>query len=288
MDVTTPSEPFVTRAFLEPAPVRALWALFDDGLPLPDRGDPLPPLWHWVALPEWAPAGITGRDGHPVTGGFLPDVGKPRRMFAGGRVELHAPLLVGSEVRREDRVLSVTPKKGRQGDFVLVKVEVRVYDAQDALALVEVQDLVYRDAVPAPDDPRSPAAAPTPIASALLQSKAGDRWSFQTDPTKLLRFSAATSNGHRIHYDHPYATAVEGYPGLVVHGPLMTLSLAEVFRLTDGRPIQVLEHRNQKPLFCGQGAEIHAGPSDEASGPDLEVSLVRGEDVHARLSVTFG
>jgi 3-methylfumaryl-CoA hydratase len=207
----------VSHLTVDAAPVQALAALFDDGLPVPGVGDELPALWHWAALARWPGAQATGPDGHPATGGFLPDVGKPRRMFAGGSVTLHGPLVVGTEVRREERVLAVTPKTGRQGDFVLVQVESRIFDERDVLALVEVQDLVYRDARTAEPAATTGDAGLREPAPALLAEVDGT-WVFQTDPSRLMRFSSATSNGHRIHYDQPYAVNVEGYPGLVVHG----------------------------------------------------------------------
>ncbi len=273
----------VAEAILEPAPVQGLAALFDDGLDVPGRGDLLPPLWHWVALPAWPVASLTGPDGHPLTGGFLPDVGKPRRMFAGGRVDFLAPLRVGSMVRREDRVLSVTPKSGRQGEFVLVQVETRILDEEQRLALVEVQDIIYRDAPPPVEDPAPRATAAQAVVPALVTEVRGS-WRFCSDPTKLFRFSAVTGNAHRIHYDHPYATGMEGYPGLVVHGPLMTLALAEVVRLSSRGPVRTLVHRNVRPLFCGEEAEIVREQSDHS----WELGLQRDGTTRSTLAVEVG
>jgi 3-methylfumaryl-CoA hydratase len=272
----------VSRTWVEPAPVKALAALFDDGLPAPGRGDVLPPLWHWVAVASWSGASSTGHDGHQMTGGFLPDLGKPRRMFAGGRVSIYVPLVVGEEVRREDRVVSVASKSGRRGDFMLVQIETELYDRQGRLAVRERQDLVYRDSVPPRAQPGPPEVSPEPVAAALLQRERGG-WSFHTDPTKLMRFSGATSNGHRIHYDLPYATQVEGYPGLVVHGPLMTLALAEVVRLEGGLPrITSLSHRAVRPLFCGESADVTL--ASLGSGR-MQLALTKGTEVHSSLAV---
>lgn len=268
-------------AVLEPAPVQALAALFDDGLPVPQAGDPLPPLWHWVALARWHPAGSIGPDGHPAVGDFLPDVGKPRRMFAGGQVDLLGSMIVGSEVHRVDKVLSMNRKKGRSGEFVVVQVESRIHDAGGHLCVVEVQDLVYRDAPPVVE-PSSAVMASTDVVPAVLTSVEG-RWTFQSDPTKLMRFSSATSNGHRIHYDYPYAVGVEGYPGLVVHGPLMTLALCEVLRLTGTGPIRRIAHRNLRPLFCGERANIEKATS---ASEEIGVTLGRGDAVCATLTAT--
>ncbi|MBO0853259.1 MAG: MaoC family dehydratase N-terminal domain-containing protein [Nocardia sp.] len=241
--------------FVDPGPVAALTALLDSGAPAVAAGDVLPPLWHWVALPRWPASSRIGSDGHPVRGSFLPPVRLPRRMFAGGEIECRADILVGSTVRREATVVSVTPKSGRSGDLVLVTVEITLYNPDDRPALVERQNLIYREGAPARAEPlRPPDIAP---AGKPLSRTGPGRWELRTDPTLLMRFSAATANPHRIHYDWPYATGAEGYPGLVVHGPLMTLSLAETLRhdAPDSVPA-VLRHRNIAPLFCAQPARI--------------------------------
>ncbi|MCD0451544.1 MaoC family dehydratase N-terminal domain-containing protein [Actinocorallia sp. API 0066] len=254
----------VTSAELvDPSPVAALAALFDDGLPAPVPGDELPPLWHWVALPRWPVSSVVGLDGHPARGTFLPPVELPRRMFAGGAVAFHAPLRVGATITREASVESVTRKSGRSGELVVVVVRTRLLDG-DVLCVEEHQDIIYREA-------GSPSATAAPVANAAALMPSGapfqraDAWTWDltTDPTLLMRFSAATANAHRIHYDWPYTTRVEGYPGLVVHGPLMTLALAEVLRL-EGGPGRVtrFRHRNRAPLFCGQPARLVGEPGD--------------------------
>lgn len=276
------------REVLQPGPVQALAALFDDGLPVPEPGDPLPPLWHWVALPRWPPAGQTGADGHPAHGVPRPPDGLPRRMFAGGRARFLAPLRVGAAVRRDTRVLSRTRKQGRQGDFVLVTVETRLTGDDGELALTETQDIIYRPAAP-PASGAGPEPLPQPgRAPALLQAQAGGTWRLRTDPTFLARFSAATANGHRIHYDWPYATGVEGYPGLVVHGPLMTLSLLETARLArPGDVITAVEHRNLRPLFCGQDATVRHTPGGDGASWSLTLASGAGADAAPHTSVTI-
>ncbi|GAA2281369.1 MaoC family dehydratase N-terminal domain-containing protein [Nonomuraea roseoviolacea subsp. roseoviolacea] len=247
-----------TRETVDPGPVAALSALFDDGTPPVGPGDPLPPLWHWLALARWPRSSTLGPDGHPARGTFLPPVGLPRRMFAGGEVAFHAPLAVGSTVRRESAVASVAEKPGRSGPLVVVSVATKVYDESGRLAIEERQDLVYRGREPVlpPGTSPEPTAGPDPSGAPLTRAGAWS-WDLATDPALLMRFSAATSNPHRIHYDWPYATRVEGYPGLVVHGPLMTLALAEVLRLEghDGR-VERMRHRNRRPLFCGRAARL--------------------------------
>jgi 3-methylfumaryl-CoA hydratase len=245
----------VTEERLQPGPVAALARLLDNGTILPEDGDVLPPLWHWVALPQWPAASGTGPDGHPRRGTFLPPVPLPRRMFAGGEVRLHAPLLVGGTVRRERTVLSVAEKAGRSGPMVLVTVADLLYDEHGVLAIEERQDLIYREG----GAPGESAAAfePLPVIGSPIVRSGPWEAELRTDPTVLMRLSAATAYAQRIHYDWPYATTVEGYPGLVVHGPLMTLTLAEMLRLeVPDRRVTRLVHRNRQPLFCGQPARI--------------------------------
>ncbi|MEV0075335.1 MaoC family dehydratase N-terminal domain-containing protein [Nocardia neocaledoniensis] len=274
-----------TTELLDPAPVATLAALLDDGLPTPAPGDPLPPLWHWVALPRWAASGALGTDGHPRRGSFLPPVALPRRMFAGGEIHLHAPLLVGSTVRREAEVVAVTEKTGRSGALVVVDVRIRLFTETDQLAVEETQNLIYREAAPTPDRAAQPPGAADTVPRTPLHRTADNAWDLRTDPTLLARFSAATANAHRIHYDWPYATGVEGYPGLVVHGPLQAIALAEIHRLMGGAPVRELRHRGRAPLFCGQPARLLAtevpdgvalelfGPGGESAGPNATVDV---------------
>ncbi|MET9327601.1 MaoC family dehydratase N-terminal domain-containing protein [Tsukamurella sp. NPDC003166] len=254
----------VTEELIDPNPVAALAALFDDGLPTPADGDVLPPLWHWVALPRWNASGLLGADGHPRKGGFLPPVDLPRRMFAGGRATFHRPLTVGALARREAEVTNVADKTGRSGRLVIVDVTYRLFDGAGDLAVEEVQNLVYREAAALSGEPAEvPAAQPVP--GLPLHRNSDTEWDFRTDPSLLARFSAATANAHRIHYDWPYATREEGYPGLVVHGPLQALALLETHRLAGGAPVASLAHRGRAPLFCGQAATLVTTPADDGA-----------------------
>lgn len=276
--------PETDSAIIDPVPVAALAALFDDGLPAPEPGEPLPPLWHWVALPRWAASGALGPDGHPRRGSFLPPVALPRRMFAGGTAEFLAPLTVGETVRREAEVLGVTEKTGRSGALVLVAVRTRLYHESGTLAVEEVANLVYRQAAPPSGVPQEPPMSPAEP-GVPLRRLSDTEWELRTDASLLMRFSAATANGHRIHYDWPYATRVEGYPGLVVHGPLQTLALAETHRLAGGAPVVALRHRGHAPLFCGQPARLRTtvgadrialelfGPQGDSAAPSATLDI---------------
>ncbi|MGV9292624.1 FAS1-like dehydratase domain-containing protein [Amycolatopsis sp. NPDC003676] len=246
-----------TAELVDPAPVAALAALFDNGLPAPQPGDDLPPLWHWVALPRWPVSSELGSDGHPARGTFLPPIDLPRRMFAGGEVTMHRPPKIGETVTRRSIVDSVTEKSGRSGHLVIVVVRTVLSGVDGAPLVEERQDLIYREAGTTASEA---APAPADLAGAPFR-RSEDGWDFATDPTLLMRFSAATANAHRIHYDWPYATRTEGYPGLVVHGPLMSLALAEVLRLdSPAARVTRLAHRNLAPLFCGQPAHLRTEP----------------------------
>ncbi|MDT7838090.1 FAS1-like dehydratase domain-containing protein [Aquabacterium sp. OR-4] len=206
--------------WISAAPLAALSATLDrhDAEPLP--GCTVPPLWHWLFFLPMAPHSQLGDDGHPRRGGFLPPVPLPRRMWAGGRLEFHHPLRVGDEVTRQSRILSVDIKAGRSGTLVFVTVRHELTNAQ-GLALSEEHDIVYREA-PVP-------GAPTPPPKVAPGDEAFSR-AITPDPVLLFRYSALTFNGHRIHYDQPYVTQVEGYPGLIVHGPLIATLLLDLLR----------------------------------------------------------
>lgn len=203
-----------------PAPVAGLAATLDRDDPLPAAGDPLPPLAHWLYFLPIALQREIGADGHPRRGGFLPPVELPRRMWAGGRFEFHAPLHVGEAATRRSQILRVDAKHGRSGALVFVTVRHEITNAA-GLALVEEHDIVYRDA-PLPGAPVTPPQA-APADEAFARR-------IVPDPVLLFRYSALTFNGHRIHYDRSYVTNDEGYPGLVVHGPLIATLLLDLLR----------------------------------------------------------
>jgi len=226
---------------LTTAPLTGLAATLDrveDGEPLP--GVPLPPLAHWLYFLPQAPAREIGADGHPERGGFLPPVPLPRRMWAGGRLEFHRDLHVGDEVERRSTIARVDAKQGRSGALVFVTVRHEFSDAK-GVALSEEHDIVYRE------EPQPGAAPPAPSMAAT-----GEDFSREIvpDPVLLFRYSALTFNGHRIHYDRKYVTEVEGYPGLVVHGPLIATLLVELLRreLPEAR-LRAFAFKAASPLF---------------------------------------
>jgi hydroxyacyl-ACP dehydratase HTD2-like protein with hotdog domain len=217
------------------------------GLPQPEV---LPPLWHWMLFQDWVmPEGI-GPDGHPKRGGFLPPVHDlPRRMWAGGRVGFTGVALrAGDQVRRTSTILSVAEKSGGSGRLVFVTVK-HVIEGPRGIAIEEEQDIVYRGAEGAAVKAAEPAPAWPDAATRQVIP----------DPVMLFRYSALTGNGHRIHYDHPYVTGVEGYPGLVVHGPLQATLMAALAQETaPGLRLARFAFRGKRPCFDGRALDVLA------------------------------
>jgi 3-methylfumaryl-CoA hydratase len=201
-------------------PVAALSATLDRDDPAPAGGTVLPSLWHWLYFTPLTRHSELGEDGHAKRGGFLPPVPLPRRMWAGGRLDFLRPLRVGETVTRTSTIKDVTIKQGRSGSLVFVCVRHDFQTAQ-GLALGEEHDIVYRDA----PLPGAPAPEPTPAPRDQQFSR-----EIVPDPVLLFRYSALTFNGHRIHYDRSYVTGVEGYPGLIVHGPLIATLLLDLLQ----------------------------------------------------------
>ena len=233
-----------TEDVISLAPVKGMAATLDRLGPA--TGDALPPLWHWLYFLPTAPSRDLGHDGHATRGGFLPPVPLPRRMWAGSRLHLQRPLLIGEHARRDSRITNIVSKKGRSGQLVIVTVLHEVH-ADTGLVFTEEQDIVFREAPGATENP--------PAAPAQKSDGPDAQWSREliADPVLLFRYSALTFNAHRIHYDHPYATREEGYPGLVVHGPLTATLLVETFlqEHPDAR-IATMNIRAQRPLFHGR------------------------------------
>jgi 3-methylfumaryl-CoA hydratase len=240
------------RDVVTAAPLAALSALLDRDEPTPRPGEAAPPLAHWLYfLPAYRQS-AAGPDGHAARGEFLPPVPLPRRMWAGSRLEFVRPFTVGAEVVRRSRIVSVTPKEGRSGALVFVTVRHEVSDAGGPV-LTDEHDIVYRG-----EGSGIAPAVPAPATAAWQRE-------IRPDPLLLFRYSAVTFNGHRIHYDQPYATRVEGYPGLVVHGPLIATLLVDLLRRE--RPeasLRTYAFRALRPLF--DTASFHLCGLPEPSG----------------------
>jgi 3-methylfumaryl-CoA hydratase len=250
-----------------------------DHADMPQPGSALPPLWHWLYFLPRARHSEIGSDGHPRRGGFMPPVPLPRRMWAGSRFEFRSPLHIGDNLQRRSTIESVRDTTGRSGRLVFVRVRHEVHrDNEAAAALLEWHDIVYRQAVVAGEVPPPPSAAPAVAA-----------WTHELvpDPVLLFRYSALTFNGHRIHYDRPYAVHEEGYPGLVVHGPLIATLLIELLRRErpdaeladfrfkalrpsfDGRPLRVCG----EPSVDGRSVRLWAADSDGWLAMDASATL---------------
>ena len=249
----------VVEDVVTPFPVAALAATLDRDDPAPAPGTPLPPLWHWLYFLPLHRQSAIGPDGHARRGGFLPPVPLPRRMWAGGRFEFRRPVRVGDAVRRTSTIADVSLKEGRTGPlaFVLVRHEVAT---DEGVALVEEHDIVYRD-LPRPGE-AAPAPRPAP-------ADAPWRRDIRPDDVLLFRYSALTFNGHRIHYDRRYVTEVEGYPGLIVHGPLIATLLADLLRRHTDVPMTAFRFRAVRPLFDVADFAVCGAPSADGSRASL-------------------
>ncbi|MGR3502395.1 FAS1-like dehydratase domain-containing protein [Pseudaestuariivita sp.] len=206
---------------LHPFPANALAATLDRDDTYA-QGDALPPLWHWLHFLPVFKRSAAGYDGHAALGGFLPPVPLPRRMWAGSALEFHTPLRLGQTATKVSTIERISEKTGRSGPLVFVTVGHETSQA-GRLAVRETHDIVYR----APPAPGAPLPEP-PVASEVSDFSR----EITPDPVLLFRYSALTFNGHRIHYDQPFATGSEGYPGLVVHGPLLATLLLDLVHRT--------------------------------------------------------
>ena len=238
----------------------------------PKHGDEILPLAHWLYFPPAVPQSRIGPDGHPQRGDFLPPVPQPRRMWAGSETKFITPIAVGSLARKTARIADISEKIGKTGPLIFVTVH-NEYEIDGHTALTETQSLVYRD------DP-APGEAPPPAKPA----PANATWSVQhnPDPVLLFRYSAVTFNAHRIHYDEPYVTGVEGYPGIIVHGQLTaTLMLQACLKANPGRRPADFSFRAVKPLFSGEPFFVEG-----ASAGDETVFKLWARNMAGDLSMT--
>lgn len=258
---------------VDPWTAAAFAALIDAAPPALSDGAPLPPLWHWFTLLDHPPQADIGDDGHPVHGPFLPPVPGRRRMFAGGRFTQQAPIPLGARLDCRAAVADVTLKSGRTGEmaFVTTRYELSVAGAPVA---VEEQDIVYRA-----EPPGAPRRTMTRPAGGEPAPTGDWRRTLATDPVLLARFSALTYNGHRIHYDTPYVREVEGYPDLVIHGPLLALLALELPRVhAPGAPVAEFAYRLVRPAFV---------PSTIVAAGDATSAVVAAEGAAPSLTATF-
>lgn len=238
-----------TKDYLTLNPANALRGLLNSPRSAFADGDPLPPQWHWLYFLPDAPQSKIGPDGHPKLGGFLPDTGLPRRMFAGARVTYEKPLILGQPAQRRSQIISIDEKDGKTGKLVFVTVA-HEYEQAGSLALTEEQTVVYREAATAPA-PSSPSKRAKPL------PKLDSEDTYTPDTVVLFRFSALTYNAHRIHYDRDYAINEEFYPDLVVHGPLTAILLLDLFHKENpGREIAFYEFRGTAPFFVNRSMTL--------------------------------
>ncbi len=247
-------------------PMAALAATLDRRDPFPQTGNPIPLSGHWLYFLETAPDSDLSHDGHVKRGGFLPPVPLPRRMWAGGRIKFRQPVRIGEKISRESEVISIDAKEGKTGQLIFVMVRHTVTSA-GAVAIVEEHDIVYREAARREDAP--PAGKPAP-ATAQWQRKV------ITSEATLFRYSALIFNAHRIHYDIDYCRDIEGYPGLIVHGPLQTTLLLDLCRRNDPRPVRTLNYRATHPLFHQEAFTVNGQTAVDGKSVELWTANAAG------------
>jgi 3-methylfumaryl-CoA hydratase len=256
-------------------PVRRLAALLDHEAP-PWLQGVVPPLGHWLYFLPQERQALLATDGHSPRGGFLPPTALPRRMWAGGRVEFHRPIEIGAAIGRRSTIEAVAAKRGASGELLFVTIRHQIRSG-GALAVLEEQDLVFcsKSAAVPNRATQPPAAEPDP----------DSRRAVSLGPVELFRFSALTFNAHRIHYDRDYARSVEGYRGLVVHGPYVAVLLLDHYlRACPQAPVARLSYRAQSPLFESERFELCSRAT--ASGASLWARSA-GDAIAMRAEVTL-
>ncbi|MFQ5995022.1 MAG: MaoC family dehydratase N-terminal domain-containing protein [Acidiferrobacterales bacterium] len=251
-----------------PSQAQAMAALLDRDPSPYSAGAPLPEFWHWIYFKSIVRRSRLGEDGHQHRGDFLPPVELPRRMWAGGRLQFHNPIIIGEEIERTSEIISVDKKSGRSGELVVITVKHVISSAHEA-CVKEEQDIVYCE-IPRSDQPGPQTLAPTEV-----------NWkeTFLPDAIVLFYYSALMFNAHRIHYDYPFTTQVEGYRGLLVHGPLTGLLLLDAATRYEHRMPASYAYRGAAPLFCDEPitlAGINTANDDTqvwASGPDGVIAM---------------
>jgi len=247
------------------APINGLIATLDRDLPAAQNGDEIPPGGHWLYFLEHTRQRDLDVDGHAIRGGFLPPVDLPRRMWAGGKLTFLKPLHIGERVTKQSAIQSVTFKDGHSGSLVFVTVEHQLTGV-DGLALIEQHDIVYRS-----NQSTLPVAASKPLIKAPWMR------SLAADEVMLMRYSALTFNGHRIHYDKDFAMSHDGYPGLVVHGPLMATLLMDLCtRHHPENPLSRFDFRARSALFASEPFHVLGTLSSDRKSADLTIQKQDG------------
>jgi 3-methylfumaryl-CoA hydratase len=268
---------------LLPEPAQALGALLDVPVPDLEHGEGLPLLWHWIYLLDRPAQADLGPDGHAIRGAIPAPPGPGRRrMWAGGRVRASGSLRCGESATKRTSVLSVQEKNGRSGRLTFVVIAHQILQ-EGRVVIEEEQDIVYRAAASAAGTPPAPSAAPAPPAADPIVPAADGEWTIEVSPTLLFRFSALTYNAHRIHYDRDYARDAEGYPGLLTHGPLQALAMAEAGRAAGRDADKHFQYRLISPLFDNQGMVVSAVQDQDAT-----VTAVRDRYGRQTASGTLG
>ena len=232
-------------------------------------GQPLPLAWHWIYFHSLAPASGLGVEGHQRLGGFLPPIPLPRRMWAGSRLKFHHPILIGDHLQRHSTIADITLKQGRSGPLAFVKVQ-HGYHRDGICVLDEEHDIVYREAIN-PNDKSAKKAPPIPAPTTSEWTK-----TIHPEPILLFRYSALIFNAHRIHYDRSYCKDVEGYPGLVVHGPLIATLLLDLITTSQPKPVSSFNFRALAPVFDTEDFSV-SGCSTKDSNHELWAVNAQGE-----------
>lgn len=250
----------VVEALVTAYQADALAATLDRDDPPYREGDAIPPGWHQFYIREVVRLRDTAEDGHPKRGGFLPPIDLPRRMWAGTGSTFHRPIHVGERIRKVSTIDSVTPKTGKTGQLVFLRLRHEI-SGESGIATAEVQDVVYREAAKPGMAP--PEAPPAP-------GKAVWRRAIHPSAVLLFRFSALTMNSHRIHYDRTYATGVEKYPGLLVHGPLTLTLLMDLFRREKpDAALKTFSVRAVSPLYDTHDFTVEGAPGADGASASL-------------------
>jgi 3-methylfumaryl-CoA hydratase len=237
------------------APLRALVATFDRPETAPGEGEPIPPGWHLGYFLSMAPQASLAADGLPTGAGVLPKMPLPRRMYAGCRQSFHAPIRVGDRLTRETELTDIQVRQGGTGTLIFT-TQTRRISTPRGLAITELYETAFREEV------KSGAGSAIPKRDEVPSGLPWTR-TIHTDAVSLFRFSAITFNPHRIHYDKPYAMEVEGYPGLVVHGPYSQHCLIDFVRdMNPGRTLKTFNMRARAPLFEGKPFTLVGGPKE--------------------------